>query len=100
MHENASFPPQSTSSTKHATMPIALCSLAEMNIPLSSVDGKVPSLTSSSFHFKYQNLLASVRPYTHFCNFHTSLVLASFGGLTYTLRYIALRCKNAVLTSN
>ena len=45
-------------------------------------------------------MLASARPYTHFCNFHTWLVLASFRGLTYTVRSIALPCKNAVLTSN
>ena len=78
-------------------MPIALCSLAQMNISLSSTEVKTPSLMSSSFNFKYQNLVASASSYTHFCNFHTSLVLASFGGLTYTVRSIALPCENAVL---
>ena len=100
MYENSLFAPQSTSLTKHVIMPIALCSLAKMNIPLLSVAGKDPSLMSSSFNFKYQNLLASARPYRHFCSFCTWLVLASFGGLTYTVRYIALPCKNADLTSN
>ena len=78
-------------------MPIALCSLAQMNISLPSTKVKTPSLMSSSFNFKYQNLVASASSYTHFCNFHTSLVLASFGGLTYTVRSVALPCENAVL---
>ena len=78
-------------------MPIALCPLAQMNISLSNAEVKTPSLMSSSFNFKYQNLVASASSYTHFCNFHTSLVLASFGGLTYTVRSIALPCENAVL---
>ena len=70
-----------------------------MNIPLPSVEIKAPSLIRSSFNFKYQNLVASARSYIHFCNFHTSLVLAFFGGLTYTVRSIALTCENGVLIS-
>ena len=59
MHENSSFPSQSALSTKHATMPIALCFLAKMK-----------------WKWKSGN-----------------------GNLTYEVHFIALTCKNAVLTS-
>ena len=48
---------------------------------------------------KYQYLLASASPYTHFCNFHTLLVLTFLGGCNYTILSIFLPCKNAVFTS-
>ena len=81
-------------------MPIALCPLAQMNISLSNAEVKTPSLMSSSFNFKYQNLVVSASSHTYFCSFHTSLLLASFGGLTYTVRSIALLCENVVLISH
>ena len=92
------FHPLKTSSKKHTTMAITLCSLVQISIPLSSVNVQVPSLMSSStsstricLHLRGHN--------THFCNFSTWFVLASFGGLAFTVRSIALPCKNAVLTS-
>ena len=71
-------------------MPITLCSLVQISIPLSSVTSKVPSL---------MNLLASARPQSSFLQFLYWFVLASFGGLACTVRSIALPCKNAVVTS-
>ena len=99
MYENSSFPPQRMP-TKHARKPIALCSLVQMNASLSSVSGKAPSLTSSSFNFRYQNLIVSASLYTFFRNFCIWFILASIGGLTYTVCFITLPCKNAVLASN
>ena len=48
---------------------------------------------------KYQYLLESESPYTHFCSFHTLLVLASLGWCKYTIPLIFLLCKNAIFIS-
>ena len=81
-------------------MPIALCSLSQMNIPLSSVEGKAPNFIRSSFNFKYQTMLACICEaiYT-FLQFPYLTCIGFFRDLTYTVRSIALPCKNAVLTS-
>ena len=100
IYENSGFPPKSISSTKHAKIPITICSFVKTNIPLSNNGGMPPNLIISSFSFRYQNLLTSARPYTHFCRSHTLSALASFGGQTKAVRSIVLPCKNVVLTSN
>ena len=100
IYGNSLFPPQRTSSTKHKAMPIALCSIVQVNIPLSSVDGKAPSLMNSSFNFRYQNLRVSARRCMHFCKIHTWFGLASFWGLADTVRSVTLPCTNPILTSN
>ena len=93
-------PPHNRSSTKQTMSPIRSEPSYQANIPWSSSIGVALRLTSSSLSLRYQLLLASLSPYMVLFNFHTWLVLASFGGRTYTSRSIGRPCKNAVLTSS
>ena len=58
-----------------------------------------PNFNSYSLTRKYQYLLASASPYTHFRSFRTLLVLPSLGGRKYTILSIFLPYKNALFTS-
>ena len=82
----------------YPTLPVR--SFIQTNIPLPNFDGVVPNLISSSFSFRYQNLLASANANTHFCSLHTLFMLVSCGGLKKTVCSIALPGKNTFLTFN
>ena len=90
--------PYHISSTWHAKIPISVLFSHQWKSPGSKLLIFAPNFNSSCLTCKYQYLLASASPYTHFCNFHTLLVFASAGRCKYTILSVFLPCKDAVFT--